>query len=395
MLNKLLFFTHTDKNYEFFAVPYAYFALRNNPSSLVEITVDDIASFSKCYENSIELLEAIYPNRFLFRQRDDIDVKNPATLRFVQTPALKAEYVYIGDIDILVFENVFSIHKNLIEDFDLPFSNVIRPQSVLSGRPRLTGLHFCEYKKYYPLAGLDSLDYNSENDEHILYLIMKKKGLMVPGNFSIRPECGVHISLSRSPLGNCTGAQHKKKFSMGNIVGWKFNGYEKEFKLQTEEKDYQSIRPYFHRKYKLIESYLDFVVEEDSFNLHSFSSAFGVDRRLLFIGQKGEISKSQIFSDTKRALKEKDYLAAENYVTTALNLWPQASDVYKLYIQVKISSASFNNDVEKAFQSVIAIAHLKNLCGGILIKDLGIDENTFAELSKFSFDKRIKKYISE
>lgn len=89
--------------------------------------------------------------------------------RFLLQPFLKAEYVNIGEIDILLTENILARHQAYV-DSQLPFYNQIRPVSK-----RLTGLHLAHYVDMYPLEeGL--WDYCQLKDEEILYKDYELKG---------------------------------------------------------------------------------------------------------------------------------------------------------------------------------------------------------------------------
>lgn len=389
----VLFFTHTDINYEFFALPYAYFALRNNPSSLVEITVDDIERFNINYSLSISALQNLFPNRFLFRQCDNLSIRNPATFRFLQQPHLKAKYVYIGDIDLLVFDDVVSVHENLISEYSLPFSNMIRPKSIKDGKPRLTGLHFCEYNKYYPVSNLDFDTLNTQNDEHILYLLMKSKGYMVPKKFSQRPECGMHISMSRTAFGSCSGAKDRFKFDMNVALGWSLNDYQNVYSAQVNEPAYQSLRPLLDRRYKLLESIIEFVIAKDLHGLHFTAASFGIDRRLSFNEAGGKLEKKKFLSTIQTYLEKDDFYLAEYMVSSALHLWPFDIDIYELYFKVKITSGLAQHDVIKINQAVLSQEYANKI---LKIKSVNffsnLDDLTIKGLREFD-DEDVNKCL--
>ena len=389
----VLFFTHTDINYEFFALPYAYFALRNNPSSLVEITVDNIERFNDKYSISISALEELFPHRFLFRQCDDLGIRNPATYRFLQQPHLKAKYVYIGDIDLLVFDDVVSVHMGLISEHDLPFSNMIRPKSIKDGKPRLTGLHFCEYNKYYPISDLDFDTLNTQNDEHILYLLMKNKGYMVPKKFSQRPECGMHISMSRTPFGSCSGARHRFRFDINAALGWSLNGYQNTYRAQVKEPTYQRLRPFLDRKYKLLETIIEFVLDKDLHGLHLTSTSFGIDRRLTFNEEGGKLEKNKFLTAIKNHLAKKDFYLAEYMVSSALHLWPFDVDIYELYFYVKIISGVDHQDINKIKQAVLAQEYVNELLRSSSVNLFSeLDDLTVKNLGGFN-DDVVNEYL--
>lgn len=117
--------------------------------------------------------------------------------RFIVEPMIKREYVYIGDIDIMILENVFDKHSYIFEK-GLPYSNIVRVNSK-----KLTGLHFCRYDKQYPLPNINDLIDSVFNDEDLLYAIMDRKGLIYPADEYRkiqRPVHGIHMSLNRMPF---------------------------------------------------------------------------------------------------------------------------------------------------------------------------------------------------
>ena len=110
-------------------------------------------------------------------------------------------YVYISDIDIITLVDNFYLF--LINDMikrNSSYSNIVRPNY---NPKRLTGLHFFEYKKHYPLPQLK--EYNI-NDEELLYNLVKAKGIRIDYNTTYRPLFGIHIS-PHSPDGRRFGGE--------------------------------------------------------------------------------------------------------------------------------------------------------------------------------------------
>ena len=111
------------------------------------------------------------------------------SVRFISQPLIKNRYVYITDIDIVTLVDNFYLF--LINDMikrNSSYSNVVRRIFVPK---HLSGLHFCEYKKHYPIPKQENYDIN---DEVLLYNIVRSKGIIIDENTTFRPLFGIHIS---------------------------------------------------------------------------------------------------------------------------------------------------------------------------------------------------------
>ncbi|NJK64482.1 MAG: hypothetical protein HC921_18935 [Synechococcaceae cyanobacterium SM2_3_1] len=135
---------------------------------------------------------------------------------------------------------------------NLPFSNIIRPGTLQSEFPRLTGLHFAPFQLQYPLSDVSDISLSEANDEFLLYTIMSRKGVMVPGSATYRPGHGIHISMNRHPLGRIEEGKTKP--------GWVIEPYSQAFINLISERDFQLLYPFLdidiknclnlHRKHK-------------------------------------------------------------------------------------------------------------------------------------------------
>ena len=99
--------------YQKFLIPYAFFALMNNKNSHVEIVVEDVEKFKAKYKNELEELNKIekIKNNYLIRQMKFKRNKNiPNVYRFYEVPTVKAKYTYIGDVDIMILEDILDKH---------------------------------------------------------------------------------------------------------------------------------------------------------------------------------------------------------------------------------------------------------------------------------------------
>lgn len=205
----LLFYTTADADYEYLAPLYIYCALRSNPKALVEIGLEDTDTFLEENERSVQILREEFDDKFRFTDVNFDGVQSNA-VRFITEPvwADRADYVYIGDIDILLFDDDIEVqHTDQMRRYDAPFSNVIRHEGTKqTGKPRLTGLHFAPTDLQYPLPELDTSKVprpgaESGADEHLLYTIMQKNGAMIPREMDWRPEHGIHVRTGNHPFG--------------------------------------------------------------------------------------------------------------------------------------------------------------------------------------------------
>lgn len=187
----LTVFTVADRRYEPFVVPYAASVLSHNPGAVVEIVVEQPRRFQAENGDALDLLDAAFPGGLVLT-RGRFEGK-PHSLRFLLTPTVQNDYVYIGDIDVLVLTDIAVPHLAQMDTTGLPYSNMVRV-----GQERLTGLHFTRWDAFYPLTTIDDQPKLKAMDEHYLYQVILKRGLnLPPGEF--RPMLGYHLTPSRSP----------------------------------------------------------------------------------------------------------------------------------------------------------------------------------------------------
>jgi SAM-dependent methyltransferase len=199
--SKILFYTSATKFYENFVTPYIFFAATHNLNSTFEFIVDDISLFRSRHQPALDWLTENL-NIVIHLQDTQGLLNRPHkenSIRFIIEPKMEAEFVYIGDVDIMIMEDIASWHSPIFEAA-LPYSNIIR-----SGTKRLSGLHFTRYKSHYPLPEIADLINSEINDEELLYKIVERKGLLYPNEkfYSIknnRPIHGLHMSLNRLPF---------------------------------------------------------------------------------------------------------------------------------------------------------------------------------------------------
>jgi|GEM_PF-1089423 len=192
----ILFYSYADIKYHPFAALYPIFALTSNPQSIVEICVASPNEFVNEYIDIINFYRKEFPGRILYSCIGHSDIF-PNSLRFIVQPKSYAKYIYIGDIDILLLEdNILIKHIMNIKSNNLDFSNVVR-----HGTKKLTGLHFIEYDKMFPVQIDSNIDLRAAIDEELLYILMDAKGFKMPMcDKFMRPVHGLHISFFSRPL---------------------------------------------------------------------------------------------------------------------------------------------------------------------------------------------------
>ena len=208
--NNLLIYSYANKKYYDFAILYPIWALQNNKNTCIEIALENLEDFKKKYNHLINYYYEKYPQKVFFTQINKRYEKIPAgTVRFISKPINKAKYLYIGDIDVIVLDDICSLHIPNIEKYNLDYSNIKRKKLN-----KLSGLHFIEYDKMYPIC-LKNINVQNDIDENILFQLMKNKGYKIPDEniCTFRPIAGIHISyFSRPPLRTLTTQDNEVSF---------------------------------------------------------------------------------------------------------------------------------------------------------------------------------------
>ena len=325
-MKDLLILAYADKGYEDFVIPYIYYALKSNREAFVEIILDSSDEFIESNEDVINLLKEFVGSNFLIRQSTispENCIKN--TIRFIEKASEPSKYIYIGDIDILIFDDLLSVHIPLIEKYRLPFSNIIRKVKQPDEPKRLTGLHFCETDKYYPLPDLSDLDLLKENDEHVLYEIMKRKGTMVSDSFLIRPECGIHMSLSRDPLGRYFTKSREVNFAKKSI-GWGGDKYHNDYVASLKDSAYLKIQPYLSTKFKYLSLVLEAIAKKEFTQLQRIGMTYGYDKRLITTLTK--VDYSELKKERRSLIEGKKFAEALSITKNMLLVWCNDTNLY-------------------------------------------------------------------
>lgn len=200
--DSICFLSQGTGNYSRFLITYALFALYHNPGSCVEMIVDSPQSFKKNHNRELQLLQHEFGENSIVvrRKRKYIPVYNgimKGFVRFQEIPRMKRAYTYIGDSDIFILENILPFHKEMMDRFKLPYSNIQR-----KNRKRcLTGLHCVRTKDYYTENLCKILKTNFlhfKKDEKALYFVCSRTHGIVPtSDPKYRPSHGFHLSPHR------------------------------------------------------------------------------------------------------------------------------------------------------------------------------------------------------
>ena len=239
------FFTACSSGYDHFVLPWITSALIHNPDAVAEVLVEDENQF----KIGIKQLRLNFGDRVVIssmsKQWADWTEKawRSSAIRFLEMPSIKSDYIYIGDIDIIILEPILAGHLHHMEVLNLPYSNIVRS----GGHKRMTGLHFADFDKWYgSIKDLSCYQkwYGSEvtNDEQLLYH-MAETGPGLPKEIPLwaekyRPVHGIHTSPNRK---------------IDGPINWGVNQHwSKRFKKLEQEKIWISMLPFFHPSYTSI-----------------------------------------------------------------------------------------------------------------------------------------------
>ena len=193
MTGTFQFVTCANEKYFKFIAPFVFSSLHAEPDSTVEIFVSDLELYRREYTKSLNFLSKMYSDRFKLTQVDFNNIL-PNTVRFINAPSRKTDYVYIVDIDIFWTEsNIFRRLLDIAEESGQDFANIVRPDTS-----RLSGLHFAKWESMYPIPCLDDINLRSSNDEAVLFKIVTRKiGVEPRRDLTLRPVWGIHMSPNR------------------------------------------------------------------------------------------------------------------------------------------------------------------------------------------------------
>lgn len=280
-MSDLLIYVYADKDYEMFVLPYIFFALAANKTAHIEVVLGEEGSelLDQNHPGKRELEDLYGVGRFTIRASDlpKNHRSTPNVRRFIEVPVCKSEYLYIGDIDIMIMEDVLKAHLPVLKETGLVYSNKVRDSSVRN--PRLTGLHFTRYEEFYPLPDMSDIDLLKSNDEEVLYKMVIRKGVDVNHSLDYRPELGIHMSLSRDPLGRTSGPKQSQYTVPG--ADWGGAKYYNDFLKLVESYEFFRVAKYIDAEFKILCLIVEALSKGTFSRLSEFGFSYLVDRRKL------------------------------------------------------------------------------------------------------------------
>ena len=190
--------------YERFLPMYAFFALQSNRNSAVELVVPNSTLFLKRHERALTVVKQLHGRRSVWVREYRVPRHRgvmPNTRRFLEVPEIAAEYVYMGDIDILITESVLSAGRLQQMRHNAPYSNILRKNTR-----RLTGVILVRAREFYTrelkraqVALLAGGNATGDDEEFLARLVTAAGFALPPANETYRRLHGLHLSNSRGP----------------------------------------------------------------------------------------------------------------------------------------------------------------------------------------------------
>ena len=194
------FFTVANRPYEHFVLPYIVSVLIHNDDSRVEICVEDPKRFMKENKKALRVLKQhTASSRYLIR-KGDFRAAPPESVRFLETPEVRTEYVYIADIDAVILGKITDDHVSTMSETGLPYANVIQGQPNVG--TVLSGWHFTRFDAFYPVSIPEGTDVFL--DRKLLYDMICAKGhglppWLPPSERKGKERHAIHISPNQFP----------------------------------------------------------------------------------------------------------------------------------------------------------------------------------------------------
>lgn len=242
-MTNLNIFTCCNEKYADFIPTFILSNLYHVDDSFVEVCLDSSTTNAETFIP--KCLYEFYPERFLVRNIDSKGIGALGTVRFFTTPIVKTEWVYISDVDIInMTTDIVGVHKKIMSDANIPYSNMIRENSL-----RLTGLHFTHWDNYYPIQNYSDIASYAKQDEEFLYQLMAKRFPNVDNKNKVRPVHGIHASPNRDP--------YSTKIDWGVLGIWKdkwetfSNSYEFKVLYQSLSDRLKYVVDVINKKYEI------------------------------------------------------------------------------------------------------------------------------------------------
>lgn len=241
--NTILFLTCANNKYEMFVIPFLFSVFATQDDSYIEIFLESKKDFLAKHGKGVEIIKNNMSENFVLTEQD-FSLSIPNSVRFLNQPETKADYVYISDIDIFYTDtNIIDIHLSAMKENHQDFSNIIRP-----GTPRLTGLHFTKWDAMYPIPKSKRGKRDRRNDELILNeLVTEKTGKPPRKDLTFRPVHGIHTSPNRTIAGN---GPRKPSWGINEQKA-------KRWPMLIQHPVWKSLIPHLDENYKVIVEQID------------------------------------------------------------------------------------------------------------------------------------------
>jgi len=233
-------YTCCDKKYEEYIPIYVHSLLFHNDNLDIEIGVEDLILTEKT-EECLSYIKLKYPKSKIKIKKvsfgnvnlsDGIYNVCPNVVRFITTPELVNDYVYITDIDIITLQNNFTeIHVKDMEKNGLNYSNIVRQNTK-----KLSGLHFSKWSSYYPIPDFNDMAKQGmlNGDEEFLYQLVSKSNI-ISDKSTFRPVHGIHMSPNRD---------------INSVLGWGLKQWESQWIQYRNSDEFLFLEKLFTEKIK-------------------------------------------------------------------------------------------------------------------------------------------------
>ena len=294
------FFTCVNDNYSDFIPIYIHSILFHNKDVDIEIGVDNInPHIMEC----VDFLKEKYKGSKINIRKVEFNI-SPNTVRFIETPEIVNDYVYITDIDIVTLQKSLSVlHLSDMEITGLNYSNIVRPYNDIKNR-KLSGLHFTKWDSYYPIPDYTDLMELLNNDETFLYELVSKKN-EVSETSTYRPVHGIHMSPNRK--------------NPEATLGWGLGMWEKEWTNYRNSDEFKFIE----KKYlsKRILNNIDLVDKFYNIKMREMESIFTATYdNNLWNGSESKSGPGSNLNNNLKLLKILEEFVIDNNIKTILDL---------------------------------------------------------------------------
>jgi len=200
-----------DGKYEKYIPYFILFIINSNPNAFIKIFfLEKLSTLTSQLIDKLNIKKniSVEENFFSDFPKSNQQLKSIRWL-IPRSHFNEFDYIYMGDVDMLICETVLDIHKKHATKNQNFYSNSIR-----DNQKRFTGLHFFEVSPYYDEIEdiitkkrkeirLGKINFKNYRNEHLLYDIIKESKLSLPKKENridingIGPHHGIHLGLWR------------------------------------------------------------------------------------------------------------------------------------------------------------------------------------------------------